>query len=66
MVGWLHGTSIIIDGQRVSITVSIGIATMNVEDESPEQGLLLAEKGLSAARLAGGNQTAMTENAAMS
>ena len=60
------GTSIIIDGQRVSITVSIGIATMNVEDESPEQGLLLAEKGLSAARLAGGNQTAMTENAAMS
>lgn len=57
----IAGTSIIIDGRQVSITVSIGIASMKVEDESPEQGLRQAERALSAAQQTGGDRVAMTE-----
>ena len=54
-------TSIIIDGRQISITVSIGIAAMNVEDQSPEPGLQQAERALAAARQAGGDQVAISE-----
>jgi diguanylate cyclase (GGDEF)-like protein len=57
------GTSIIIDDRQVAVTVSIGLAAMNVEDESPEPGLLQAERALAAARQAGGDRVAISERA---
>jgi diguanylate cyclase (GGDEF)-like protein len=50
-------TSVTVGDRQVSITVSIGIAIMSMTDASTEQSLGLAQRALSTAKLAGGNQT---------
>eukprot|EP01034_Spumella_vulgaris_P013534 gene13534-biopygen11883 len=52
------GTTIIIAGQPVSTTISIGLAAMNVDDASADHALLRAEQALTQAHQAGGNRTA--------
>lgn len=57
------GMSIRIDERQVSVTVSIGLAVMSVDDNSADQGLRLADQALSAAKKAGGNQVVTAEQA---
>lgn len=52
------GTTIIMAGQPVSSTISIGLAAMNVDDASADHALLRAEQALAHAHEAGGNRTA--------
>ena len=55
------GTSIVIDSRQVSITLSIGISRMKLEDESAEQAFHLAEETMARAKQAGGNQFAVAD-----
>jgi len=57
------GTSIVIDSRQVSITLSIGIDWMRLEDESADQAFLRAEETLASARIEGGNRIAIAETA---
>ncbi|WP_428827460.1 PAS domain S-box protein [Azonexus sp. IMCC34842] len=57
------GMAIIIDDRQVSITVSIGIAALDIADQSPDDAFLRAEKALTRARRAGGDRTALARRA---
>lgn len=53
----LAGMSITIGQRQVSITASMGLAALDVADESVSQAFQLAEKAVVSAKCAGGDQT---------
>jgi diguanylate cyclase (GGDEF)-like protein len=55
------GTSVILDQQRVSITVSIGIALMSPHDIRPDQVLQRADEALYRAKTLGRNRIELAE-----
>ena len=55
------GTSIMLDTQRVSITVSIGIAVMSADDARPDQVLQRADEALYRAKTLGRNRIELSD-----
>jgi diguanylate cyclase (GGDEF)-like protein/PAS domain S-box-containing protein len=58
----LAGTTISLGGRQQSICISVGLATINENDASGEEGLQRADQALCQAQAAGGNQFATWEN----
>lgn len=58
----LAGTTISLGGRQQSICISVGLAAINENDASGEEGLQRADQALCQAQAAGGNQFATWEN----